>query len=82
MQDGSRLRNQTRVVAMPSADRDFAQFVEACLNPLSDLATLETRLRVRYPRARVQVSELSGRGAIWYAYRDGRWQLSVAALDA
>lgn len=81
MQDQYRLRSQARVVAMPSADREFARFVEICLNPVPDVPTLETRLRARYPRARVQVSELSGRDAIWYAYRDGRWQLPAAGQD-
>jgi len=81
MQDPYPVGSRTRVVAMPSADRDFARFVEACLSPMANVATLETRLRARYPRARVQVSELSGRDAIWYAYRDGRWQLPAAGQD-
>jgi hypothetical protein len=81
MQDAYLLRSLTRVVAMPSADRDFARFVEDCLSPVPNVATLESRLRARYPRARVQISELSGRDAVWYAYRDGRWQLSAAAPD-
>ncbi len=79
MQDAYRLRSPSRVVAMPSADRDFARFVEICLSPVPDIATLEDRLRMQYPQARVHVSELSGRDAVWYAYRDGRWQLPAAA---
>ncbi len=58
---------------MPSADHDFGSFVESCLSPAVDLGTLEARLRTRYPRARVQPTELSGRDAVWYAYRDGHW---------
>ena len=71
--DSSRLRTSTRVVTMPSADREFGRFVESCLSPDMDLGTLEARLRNRYPRSRVQPSELSGRDAVWYAYRDGHW---------
>ena len=59
---------------MPSTDRDFGTFVESCLGPALDVAALEACLRTRYPRARVHPSELSGRDAVWYAYRDGHWR--------
>ena len=74
MFDSSQSRSLTRVVSMPSDDRDFGRFVESCLSPEIDVATLESRLRTRYPRSRVQPSELSGRDAVWYAYRDGHWR--------
>jgi hypothetical protein len=66
---------------VPSADREFGRFVEACLIPIPDEATLEARLRIRYPRARVQVSELIGRDGVWYAYRDGRWRIPAASVE-
>ena len=61
---------------MPSTDADFVGFVRTAIVRAgeSDLAAIEERLRMRYPRARVHAGELSGRDAVAYAYRDGRWE--------
>jgi hypothetical protein len=81
MQDAFAPQSPTRVVAVPSADREFGQFVQACLSPVPDVGTLEGRLRMRYPEARVQVSEVIGRDGVWYAYRDGHWQIPAASRE-
>ena len=78
MFDSPRSQSLTRVVTIPSADREFGRFVESCLSLEMDVRTLEACLRIRYPRSRVQPSELSGRDAVWYAYRDGHWRASPA----
>ena len=81
MQDAFAPRSPTRVVAVPSVDREFGRFVQTCLSPVPDLQMLEARLRVRYPRARVQVSELIGLDGVWYAYRDGHWQIPPTSRE-
>ena len=69
-----RQRLPTRVIAVPSSDSDFVRFVRQAASASPAEAELEARLRARYPRARVQPNELSGRDAVWYAYRDGHWE--------
>ena len=69
-----RQRTPIRVIAVPSNDDEFGQFVREASGPSLAVAALEARLRSRYPRARVRPNELSGRDAVWYAYRDGRWE--------
>jgi hypothetical protein len=73
MQDPARTTAPLRVVAVPSNDGAFVHFVQASVSPDLDIRTLELRLRRRYPRARVHPNDLSGLDAVWYAYRDGRW---------
>ena len=63
-----------RVIAVPSNDDEFGRFVREAAGPSLAVGELEARLRSRYPRARVQPNELSGRDAVWYAYRDGHWE--------
>jgi hypothetical protein len=75
MDDFARLTAPLPVVAVPSTDADFVRFVQACLSPDLDIPALELRLQRRYPRARIHPNDLSGRDAVWYAYRDGRWRL-------
>jgi len=64
----------TRVVSVPSSDVDFAGYVRDLAGAHLDGAALEARIRQRYPRARVHPNDLSGRDAVWYAYRDGHWE--------
>jgi hypothetical protein len=63
-----------RVIAVPAGDVEFARDVRDSIAADLDITSLEDRLRLRYPRARVRRNELSGRDAVWYAYRDGRWE--------
>lgn len=63
-----------RVVAVPSSDLEFVGFVRESAGAPVDARALEARIRRRYPRARVQPNDLSGSDAVWYAYRDGRWE--------
>jgi hypothetical protein len=63
-----------RVVAVPSSDVDFAEYVRDLAGAHLDGPVLEARIRLRYPRARVHPNDLSGRDAVWYAYRDGHWE--------
>lgn len=77
MGQSARANPAIRIVAVPSTDADFVGFVRSTVlraGEVGDLAAIETRLRTRYPRARVHPSELSGRDAVAYAYRDGRWE--------
>ena len=69
-----RQRAPIRVIAVPSSDDEFGRFVREASGLSLAVPALEARLRSRYPRARVQPNELSGRDAVWYAYRDGRWE--------
>ncbi len=69
----------TRVVAIPASDLDFVRFVRDAGLADRDPAALEARIRTRYPRARVHANDLSGRDAVLYAYRDGRWEPSRPA---
>jgi hypothetical protein len=68
------LESSRRIVAVPSSDLEFARDVRELAGARLGLPVLEERLRRRYPRARVRPNDLSGRDAVWYAYRDGRWE--------
>ncbi len=63
-----------RIVALPSADAEFGRWVRQAARDLADVPAIERRIRSRYPQARLRASELSGRDAVLYAYRDGRWE--------
>jgi hypothetical protein len=63
-----------RVVPVPSSDIDFTRYVRELASAQIDGPALEARIRQRYPRARVHPNDLSGRDAVWYAYRDGHWE--------
>lgn len=63
-----------RVVAVPSSDAEFVRFVGEAASAQAEARTIEDRIRWRYPRARVHPNDLSGRDAVLYAYRDGRWE--------
>ncbi len=63
-----------RVVAVPASDLEFVGYVGEVAASFAEAGALEERLRARYPRARVRANELSGRDAVLYAYRDGRWE--------
>jgi hypothetical protein len=63
-----------RVIAVPASDVEFGRHVRDSIAGNLDIASLEDRIRLRYPRARVRRNELSGHDAVWYAYRDGRWE--------
>ncbi len=65
-----------RVVPVPASDAEFARFVRDAATGQLELQALEDRIRARYPRARVRPNDLSGRDAVLYAYRDGRWEPS------
>lgn len=75
----ARVTPPPRVVALPSTDGEFARFVQTCLCPDLEVGALEVSLHRRYPQARVHPNDLSGRDAVWYAYRDGRWQPGLPA---
>jgi hypothetical protein len=68
-----------RVVPVPSSDLDFSRYVRDLARAQVDGPVLEARIRLRYPSARVHPNDLSGRDAVWYAYRDGRWEPSHSA---
>jgi hypothetical protein len=63
------------LIINPVTDRDFVSEAERHLDDgATTVDLLESRLRVRYPRAVVHARELSGESTtIWYVYRDGRW---------
>jgi len=71
------LRVVTRltIVRNPASDRAFEHAVTELIDSgLRDPATVQERLRERYPRAIVRARGLSGEGdPTWYVYRDGRW---------
>jgi hypothetical protein len=63
-----------RLIVNPSNDASFVESVDAVRKDAATVAELESRLRVRYPRATVRARQLSGETAqIWYVYRDGSW---------
>ncbi len=62
------------LVINPVTDRTFSAFAHQELDGSRDVATLERRLRTRYPDAAVHPRVLSGeRIPVWYVYRDGHW---------
>jgi hypothetical protein len=63
------------LIVNPVTDADFVAEAERHLDGgVSTVDQLESRLRVRYPRAVVHARELSGEPVtIWYVYRDGHW---------
>ena len=62
------------LIVNPSSDASFVDFVDDVGKDAATIAELESRLRVRYPRATVRARQLSGETApVWYIYRDGSW---------
>jgi ABC-type uncharacterized transport system YnjBCD ATPase subunit len=60
----------------PRNDAAFAALAREALDGISrdDPATLESRLRERYPNATVHVRALANEPTVvWYLYRDGHW---------
>ena len=62
------------LIINPVTDKEFTAFAEQCAQGASDPATLQSRLRERYPLAVARSRELAGEtAAVWYVYREGRW---------
>lgn len=63
------------LVVNPVADVAFVDFANVLVvEGVSTPATLQSRLRDRYPRAVVRPRVLSGEPIeIWYVYREGSW---------
>jgi hypothetical protein len=69
------MRERPVLIASPRDDAAFRKFAEQLVaNGVAAPATLESALRVRYPKALVRARDLAGeRAVVWYVYRDGRW---------
>ena len=63
------------LIVNPRDDTGFTDFAEALVaDGATTAASLETRLRERYPAAAVRPRALSSeRVVVWYVYRDGHW---------
>jgi hypothetical protein len=63
----------------PVSDAAFVDFANVLVvEGVSTPATLQSRLRDRYPRALVRPRVLSGEPIeIWYVYREGYWVRAV-----
>ena len=63
------------VVRNPASDREFARAIdEALAGGVSDPASLEARLRQRYPHVLVRARDLESEPTVtWYVYREGHW---------
>ena len=68
------------LVVNPRTDASFVEFVREQLDsrPNDNPATLQDRLRERYPEAVVRARALSNEpSTVWYVYRDGHWTPSA-----
>lgn len=62
------------LILNPRNDAAFVEYAESLVNDSTDAASLQARLRERYPLATVRPRDLSSeRTSIWYVYRDGHW---------
>lgn len=70
------MRERPLLIASPRDDAAFREFAEELVaNGAAAAETLESALRVRYPKAVVRARDLEGeRAVVWYVYRDGRWK--------
>jgi hypothetical protein len=72
------------LVVNPVSDAAFVELANALIaDGTSTPASLQSRLRDRYPRAVVRPRTLSGEPIeIWYVYRDGYWVRADQAFNA
>jgi hypothetical protein len=63
------------LVLNPVSDLEFVELARSCVETGADSpASLQERLRERYPAAIVRPRELADeRDRIWYIYREGHW---------
>jgi hypothetical protein len=62
------------VMVNPKGDATFAALVDDLVRDgIASPSSLQSELRVIYPKAVVRPRGLSGEPPAWYVYRDGRW---------
>jgi len=72
-------REPFTIRVIPSGDVAFASHVRSAIARLERARpdVLQDRLRAIYPFVVVRPRDLAGESAVWYVYREGRWQPDV-----